>query len=153
MSVTLLSVGLMLTAAAATTGGMEAWRRNRDAKTRLLRRQAKARRPRATPSKGFRSIRERVPRGDIVVHWTNRDGSRHMGDAVNVSMKGIYFESTDFDSDGIDLIASGKYGLNLVVRSSIVIRHADEGVAMMLVEFEDDENAWISWIELMTRIG
>ncbi len=153
MVFSLTSAGLFIAGVAVTTGGIEGWRRVQAWRDRKRRHEEEARRPKVVPSKAFRSIREQIPRGDMVVHWTNRDGSEHSGDVVNVSMKGVFFETTEFDADGIQRISSEKHGVDLAVKNSIIIRQGESGVAIMLVEFENDENAWMSWIELMTRLN
>ena len=99
------------------------------------------------------SMRVDLQPGEMEVYWTNKNGSSHTGMAVNCSMNGVFFEADDFDADGIDRITSPKADVDLVVEGSSIIRVAEGHVAIMVAEFENNEDSWMIWIELMSRLG
>ena len=99
------------------------------------------------------SMRVDLQPGEMEVYWTNKNGSSHTGMAVNCSMNGVFFEADDFDADGIDRITSPKADVDLVVEGSSIIRVGEGRVAIMVAEFENNEDSWMIWIELMSRLG
>ncbi len=98
------------------------------------------------------SLRFVVPPGAMIIHWTNRDGTRHQGRTINVSMRSVLFESPMFDAGSIDRVVCPRLNIDLNVTKSVTTRHEEGKTAAVLEEFEDDIDSRMAWVELLTRI-
>ncbi len=99
------------------------------------------------------SMRVNLKPGEMIIHWVNTDGSIVSGNAINCSMTGILFEAETFDADCISSIEVPGSSIEISVKSSIIVRQSDGKIAIMLGEFDNNEDNWMRWIELMTRLG
>ncbi len=99
------------------------------------------------------SMRVDLQPGQMMVEWTNSDGATHSGNVINCSMNGLFFQASHFDAEGINRVIVPEADLDLIVTVSSVVRTDTHGVAVMLAEFENNEDTWMHWIELMTRLG
>ncbi len=101
----------------------------------------------------MRSMRAAVEPGEAFVHWVNQDGSPHRGQCIDLSMRSLAFKGPGFDADGIIRIEVPSRNLDLtVVTSSVIRKTGEDHVAVSLVEFEDDKESWMRWIELVAEI-
>lgn len=91
---------------------------------------------------------------EMSVIWNDRGGIRRHTSVLKTTLSGIVFEARGFDADTIERITVDSMGINLVVtKADVVSRNNGAEVSVTLVEFEDNENSWLTWVELMTRIG
>ena len=98
------------------------------------------------------AVRVPVPAGAMTVHWTNLDGGRNEGSVVNISMRGVLFEAADFDAATIDRVVCPRFDIVLNVTDAFVQRKETDRVVVVMVEFEDHVDSWMTWTELITRI-
>ena len=98
------------------------------------------------------AVRVPVPAGAMTVYWTNRDGVRHEGNVVNISMRGVLFEAAEFDTATIDRVVCPRFNIALNVTDAAVQRRETDRVVVVMVEFEDNVDSWMAWTELITRI-
>lgn len=91
---------------------------------------------------------------EMTVFWDDRGGTCRHTHVASASLNGIVFEARGFDADGVTRITVESLGVSLVVsKAEVVSRDNGAVVTVTLVEFEDNENSWLTWVELMTRIG
>ena len=93
-----------------------------------------------------------IPAGDMVVHWKNRENVACQGNVISATMHGIKFLIPDTDCEQIDRLEY--QGGNIILGiSNAVIHHCDENSGMAIfVEFGNDVENWMTWINLLTRI-
>ncbi|MBF0130641.1 MAG: hypothetical protein HQL33_11675 [Alphaproteobacteria bacterium] len=91
---------------------------------------------------------------EMAVFWVDNGGNRRHTSVAKASLTGISFEARGFDAVGIERITLDSLGISLgVKKADVVSRDNGAMVTATLVEFEDNENSWLTWVELMTRVG
>ncbi|CAK0756120.1 VWFA domain-containing protein [Azospirillaceae bacterium] len=98
------------------------------------------------------SLRIVVPPGAMNILWINQNGDERYGSAINISMHGIKFKTNGCNINSVVKIICPRIRVALkVVRANIVRSNADYAIAM-LIEFENNLDDWMRWVEIITRI-
>lgn len=103
------------------------------------------------PERRF-SLRIPVPPRAMQVYWTDKQGVRREGSAINISMHGVMFKAHRFDADGIDYIKCPYLNLDFDVERSRIEKRGPDFAVALLDEFKDNVNAGMKWVEILTRI-
>ena len=98
------------------------------------------------------SIRTPVPPGAMEVHWTNEDGTKMRGQAVNISMDAVLFEAPGFRAESIDRVVCPRLDVVLNVKRSRIHREDEDRVVAVLEEFEGNVDDSMRWVEILTSI-
>jgi hypothetical protein len=98
------------------------------------------------------SIRTPVPPGTMEVHWTNKDGTKMRGQAVNISMDAVLFEAHGFRAESIDRVVCPRLDVVLNVMRSRVHRMERDSVVAVLEAFEGSVDDSMRWVEIVTSI-
>ncbi|MEO5373955.1 MAG: hypothetical protein H7840_06690 [Alphaproteobacteria bacterium] len=100
------------------------------------------------------SMRVDLRPDEMIVMWTDGGGVQRQTYATDASLTGIAFAARGFDGTTIDRIKVPSLNVDLVVTKAEIMRAGSAAtVGVNLVEFEDNENSWLLWVELMTRVG
>ncbi|WP_126465070.1 hypothetical protein [Candidatus Terasakiella magnetica] len=93
-----------------------------------------------------------VPTGAMVVAWDDASGHSHLAEVKNISLNQVIFDANNFNADTIVEISCPRLDLSFhVVRADL--RNIEDGtVTLGLEEFRDNEDSWMAWVELQTRI-
>jgi hypothetical protein len=86
------------------------------------------------------------------VQWTNEDGQKQETPAINISMHGVKFEAQDVKAASVTRIICPNMDVALGVKKSQIVRHDDSSAVAMLVEFDNNLDDWMRWVEIITRI-
>ncbi|MEO5338290.1 MAG: VWA domain-containing protein [Magnetospirillum sp. WYHS-4] len=98
------------------------------------------------------SLRVRVPPGAMVVQWVGADGQNRETPAIDISMHGVKFETHGVGVETLARIICPQMEVVLAVKKFQEIRRDGSRVVALLVEFEDNLDDWMRWVEIITRI-
>lgn len=99
------------------------------------------------------SLRIPVEPETVEVYWSRLGGWIGKGQGINLSMHGILFEAEGYTGEPIDrIVVPRKHAAFELKRVDIMHREGNRWVAVVQ-EFEDDVNARMAWIELLTRVN
>jgi hypothetical protein len=94
-----------------------------------------------------------VPDGELIIDWTNRDGTTHQANAFDVSLRSVRFKAPDFEAETIDKVTFPIAGISLGISRVRIIRRVDGAVIVIFDEFENNADNWQKWAELVTRVS
>jgi hypothetical protein len=98
------------------------------------------------------SLRVVVPPGAMDVHWIAQSGQPAQSPAIDISMQSVKFAAGEAEVKAVTRIICPKMGVELgVVQSKINRQEAQHAVAT-LVEFDNNLDDWMCWVEIITRI-
>jgi Na+-transporting methylmalonyl-CoA/oxaloacetate decarboxylase gamma subunit len=98
------------------------------------------------------ALRIPVPPGAMQVYWTDENGEKREGEAVNISMHGVLFKAPGINAEGIDCMKCPGLNVDFHITSSRVEKKEGDLAVATLDEFEDNVNARMKWVEILTRI-
>ncbi|MBF0247059.1 MAG: VWA domain-containing protein [Alphaproteobacteria bacterium] len=98
------------------------------------------------------SHRVKVPAGAMLVHWTGPDGMPRSAEVSDISLEGLMFRAEDFAADRIERVTCPALVHDLTVVACTLRMRDGVNVVVLLDEFADNEDAWMAWVELQTRI-
>jgi hypothetical protein len=93
-----------------------------------------------------------VPPGAMEVHWTNEDGTKMRGKAVNISMDTVLFEAPGFRAESIDRVVCPRLDVVFNLMRSSIHRIERESVVAVLEEFEGNVDDSMRWVEILASI-
>ncbi|MEI8347028.1 MAG: hypothetical protein WCG27_06150, partial [Pseudomonadota bacterium] len=97
-------------------------------------------------------IRIPVPPGAMEVRWIDDRGQAGNAPVITISPRGLQFATNSFAASSIGQISCPTLGRDFNVTRSSVHKLDRSSVFVVLVEFENNTDAWMRWIELLTRI-
>lgn len=97
-------------------------------------------------------IRMPVPPGTMEVHWTNEDGTKMRGQAVNISMDAVLFEAQGLKAESIDRIVCPRLKEAFNIKRSSIHREDADRVVALLEEFEDNVDDSMRWVEILSSV-
>lgn len=90
---------------------------------------------------------------EMNVYWKDRSGLLRQGYVKDASLTGISFDAPESDVDSIVKITVPSLRVSLAVKKADVTHRGVAEVAVAFIEFEDNEDSWLVWVDLMTRVG
>lgn len=98
------------------------------------------------------SLRIIVPPGEMVVHGFDADGKRIRGNAIDISMHGVKFRAPKKNVQSVEKMVFPSYDVVLKVKQAAMHRQTGNEAVAAIDTFENNADAWMQWIELMTRL-
>ncbi|WP_135075040.1 hypothetical protein [Terasakiella sp. SH-1] len=93
-----------------------------------------------------------VPEGAMSVTWVNLAGESCAAVVKNITTKEVIFDAPNFNGDTIKEITVSLTKHRFIVEEAHVRDSDGDQVVIALERFQDNENSWMAWIELQTRI-
>jgi hypothetical protein len=98
------------------------------------------------------SLRVSVPPGAMEVQWIGEDGDKRETPAIDISMHGVKFETYGAGIASVTAIICPKMEVVLAVKKFEEIRRDGSRAVALLIEFDNNLDDWMRWVEIITRI-
>ncbi|CAA6606327.1 MAG: VWA domain-containing protein [Alphaproteobacteria bacterium] len=98
------------------------------------------------------SLRVAVPSGAMEIQWISADGEKRETPAINLSMHGVKFETHGAEVKVVTKIICPNMDVVLGVKKFQEIRRDGSSSVALLIEFENNLDDWMRWVEIITRI-
>ncbi|CAA7622134.1 conserved hypothetical protein [Magnetospirillum sp. LM-5] len=98
------------------------------------------------------SLRVAVPSGAMEIQWISADGEKRETAAINLSMHGVKFETHGAEVKAVTKIICPNMDVVLGVKKFQEIRRDGSRSVALLIEFENNLDDWMRWVEIITRI-
>jgi hypothetical protein len=98
------------------------------------------------------SLRVSVPPGAMEVQWIGEDGDKRETPAIDISMHGVKFETSGAGIASVTAIICPKMEVVLAVKKFEEIRRDGSRAVALLIEFDNNLDDWMRWVEIITRI-
>ncbi|MBF0391890.1 MAG: VWA domain-containing protein [Alphaproteobacteria bacterium] len=98
------------------------------------------------------SLRVSVPPGAMEVQWIGEDGDKRETPAIDISMHGVKFETYGAGIASVTAIICPKMEAVLAVKKFEEIRRDGSRAVALLIEFDNNLDDWMRWVEIITRI-